>query len=89
MTYIKDLLNRLRAHCARWSGVLYGGTELILKKIGLKIKRRRSKQQHPHHSTRVDRGRMMMYGGCGNEQWTSRTAHTGDDAPFCDGGGDI
>jgi hypothetical protein len=20
--------------------------------------------------------------GCGNEQWTSRTTHTGDDAPF-------
>jgi hypothetical protein len=22
------------------------------------------------------------HGGCGNEQWTSRTTHTGDDAPF-------
>ena len=22
------------------------------------------------------------HGSCGNEQWTSRTTHTGDDAPF-------
>jgi hypothetical protein len=22
------------------------------------------------------------HGGCGNEQWTSRMTHTGDDAPF-------
>jgi hypothetical protein len=22
------------------------------------------------------------HGDCGNEQWTSRTTHTGDDAPF-------